>query len=315
MAGRQKTTNYFSHDSNARNDEKLVRLRMRHGAAGYGVYFMLLERLREEADYKSVKDYDMLAFDFRADASLIKSVVEDFGLFAFTPDGAYFYSESFVRRMEVVDTARGVRSAAGRRGMKRRWNSITELSENDNKVVAEVPETDNKVITELSETDNKVITELPEADNEVITMLPKTDNNKQTKKTNKVNKTLPDDGARTREGQVEAKKQPAAGGDVNERLWAAAFLADVWGVQNACAALHVSAVQLSELTGDFQREQAAKGVRHADAADFRRHLFDWARLHLTRSAEQTAKLQKQTNHATDKQKLIDEANHRDLSEL
>ena len=34
--------NYFSHDSNARNDEKVIRLRMKHGAAGYGVYFMLL---------------------------------------------------------------------------------------------------------------------------------------------------------------------------------------------------------------------------------------------------------------------------------
>lgn len=302
MTGRQKTTNYFSHDANARNDEKLVRLRMKHGAAGYGVYFMLLERLREEADYRSVKDYDMLAFDFRADAALIRSVVEDFGLFAFTPDGEYFYSESFVRRMEVVDTARGVRSAAGRRGMQKRWKSAVELSK-----------TDNKSITELSETDNGVITELPKTDNGVITKLPETDNNKQTKKTNKENKTLPDDSARTREGQEKAQKTPAAGGDVCERMWAAAFLADVWGVQNACAALHVSPVQLSELTGDFQREQAAKGVRHTDAADFRRHLFDWARLHLSREADRNEKLKKQASHASDRQKLIDEANQRDLS--
>ena len=44
MATQQiKTTNYFSHDSNARNDERILLLRMKHGAAGYGVYFMLLE--------------------------------------------------------------------------------------------------------------------------------------------------------------------------------------------------------------------------------------------------------------------------------
>ena len=117
MATQQiKSTNYFSHDSNARNDEKLVRLRMRHGAAGYGVYFMLLERLREEADYMSAKDYNMIAFDLRVDAAIVKSVVEDFGLFTFTDDGKCFYSESFTRRMLAMEEARSRRSAAGKKG-------------------------------------------------------------------------------------------------------------------------------------------------------------------------------------------------------
>ena len=111
-----KSTNYFSHDSNARNDEKLVRLRMRHGAAGYGDYIMLLERLREEADYMSAKDYNMIAFDLRVDAAIVKSVVEDFGLFTFTDDGKCFYSESFTRRMLVMEEARSRRSVAGKKG-------------------------------------------------------------------------------------------------------------------------------------------------------------------------------------------------------
>ena len=122
MATRQiKSTNYFSHDSNARNDEKLVRLRMKQGAAGYGVYFMILERLREEADYMSAKDYNMIAFDLRVDAAIVKSVVEDFGLFTFTDDGKCFYSESFTRRMNIKDTLRRQRSEGGKTGMKNRW--------------------------------------------------------------------------------------------------------------------------------------------------------------------------------------------------
>lgn len=122
MATRQiKSTNYFSHDSNARNDEKLVRLRMKQGAAGYGVYFMILERLREEADYMSAKDYNMIAFDLRVDAAIVKSVVEDFGLFTFTDDGKCFYSESFTRRMDIKDTLRRQRSEGGKIGMKNRW--------------------------------------------------------------------------------------------------------------------------------------------------------------------------------------------------
>ena len=122
MATRQiKSTNYFSHDSNACNDEKLVRLRMKQGAAGYGVYFMILERLREEADYMSAKDYNMIAFDLRVDAAIVKSVVEDFGLFTFTDDGKCFYSESFTRRMDIKDTLRRQRSEGGKIGMKNRW--------------------------------------------------------------------------------------------------------------------------------------------------------------------------------------------------
>lgn len=31
---------YFPHDSNARNDAKILKVRMKYGAEGYGVYFM-----------------------------------------------------------------------------------------------------------------------------------------------------------------------------------------------------------------------------------------------------------------------------------
>ena len=120
---KEKKSSYFSHDSNARNSDKLIRLRMRWKAAGYGVYFMILERLREEPNYMSVKDYNMIAFDLREDASMIKSVVEDFGLFVFTDDGKYFYSESFNRRMAIKDEKARKQSEAGRKGMASKWGS------------------------------------------------------------------------------------------------------------------------------------------------------------------------------------------------
>lgn len=120
---------YFSHDSNARNDDKLIRLRMKHGAAGYGVYFMILERLREETDYVSVKDYNIIAFDFRVDAALVKSVVEDFGLFVFTDDGKGFYSESFLKRMEIKDAVRNKRKDAA----AARWGKTSDNIPSENK--------------------------------------------------------------------------------------------------------------------------------------------------------------------------------------
>lgn len=108
---------YFTHDSNARNSDKLIPLRAKMGAEGYGIYFMLLERLREEPEYASVKDYNMLAFDLRVDAAKVKAVVENFGLFAFTDDGKCFYSESFLRRMRVKDE----KSEKARQSARSRW--------------------------------------------------------------------------------------------------------------------------------------------------------------------------------------------------
>lgn len=110
-------TNFYTHDSNARNDEKLLRLRMRHKAAGYGVYFMLLEILRDKKGFMCLKDYNVIAFELREDAALIKSVVEDFGLFVFTEDGKYFYSEPFLQRMEKI----GQVSKARREAAQKRW--------------------------------------------------------------------------------------------------------------------------------------------------------------------------------------------------
>lgn len=134
MATRQsKSTNSFPHDSNARCDEKLVRLRMRHGAAGYGVYFMLLERLRDDADFMSVKDYNMIAFDFRVDAAIVKSVVEDFGLFTFTDDGKCFFSESLNRRMDVKQSIRRRCSDAGKSGADKRWLKVEATPDEEKK--------------------------------------------------------------------------------------------------------------------------------------------------------------------------------------
>ena len=114
---------YFSHDSNARNSDKLINVRMSLGAEGYGIYFMILERLREEENYMSVKDYNMIAFDLRVNSSAVKQLVEDFGLFVFTEDGKYFYSESFLTRMAMKDNESKKKSEAGKKGAQARWGN------------------------------------------------------------------------------------------------------------------------------------------------------------------------------------------------
>ncbi|HKM00696.1 MAG TPA: DUF4373 domain-containing protein [Sedimentibacter sp.] len=140
-----KKTNYFSHDSNARNDDKILAVRMEFGAEGYGIYFMLLERLREDSKYMSIRDYNMIAFDFRTSVDKIKSIVEDFGLFIFTEDGNYFYSENFNERMSIKDEKTEKRSIAGRKGMASRY---AKKQQNDNNVITKLDNLDNNVITD-----------------------------------------------------------------------------------------------------------------------------------------------------------------------
>ena len=121
---------YFSHDSNARNSDKLMRVRMKLGAEGYGIFFMLIERLREEEGYKGTIDYDTLAFDLRVDAEKVKQVVEDYDLFNFTEDGNYFYSDSFNERMEMMDKRAQQRKSKAKKAAEARWNKQSEDTSN-----------------------------------------------------------------------------------------------------------------------------------------------------------------------------------------
>lgn len=68
----------------SRNDDRILKLRMDHGIVGYAVYHMLIEKIAESdrCEY-AIDDYKVLAFDFRVDEQLVKSVAEDYHLFCF----------------------------------------------------------------------------------------------------------------------------------------------------------------------------------------------------------------------------------------
>ena len=112
---------------------------------------MILERMRDANNYMCAKDYNLIAFDLREDAALIKSVVEDFGLFVFTEDGKYFYSESFLKRMGMKDDVSRKRSEAGKKGSARRWNNKGEEKQTDGKAIANLKQTDGKAIARKKE--------------------------------------------------------------------------------------------------------------------------------------------------------------------
>ena len=147
---------WFSHDSNARNDEKIIALRMRHQMEGYGIYFAIIERLRESDSYMCVKDYNIIAFDLRVAAEKVKSIVEDFNLFEFTEDNKYFYSESLINRLIPFDNLTEQRRLAGKKSAEKRSQKIGKFNEierplTENPTTVERPLTENPTNKEYKE--------------------------------------------------------------------------------------------------------------------------------------------------------------------
>lgn len=99
---------YFSHDYNARNDTRLVKLQMKHGLAGLGAYWCIIEMLYEEGGYLPVDEYARITFELRTNYETITSIINDFDLFV--NDGDKFWSESALNRLnkraEISETAR-----------------------------------------------------------------------------------------------------------------------------------------------------------------------------------------------------------------
>ena len=116
---------------------------MRLGAEGYGIYFMILERLRDGANNMSIKDYNILAFDFRVSAEKVKSVIEDFGLFEFTEDKKFFYSKRMIENMKFKNE----KSEKARQSAGKRW----EKKEDD----ANVMQTQSERITNAKQTQSE----------------------------------------------------------------------------------------------------------------------------------------------------------------
>lgn len=102
---------YFSHDFNARNDRKLVKLAMRHGMAGIGVYWCIVEMLYEESGKIMRSECERIAFELRVQCELVESVVHDFDLFVC--DENAFVSASVNRRIQAqINVMNGAKKAA-----------------------------------------------------------------------------------------------------------------------------------------------------------------------------------------------------------
>lgn len=119
-----KDSFYFSHDSNARNDIKIIKLRRQLGLEGYGIYWCLIEMLRETSHFRlSLDCIEDVAFQIGASREKIETVIKSYGLFKV--EEPHFFSDRLVRSMQHFNAHKDRLSEAGKKGMKNRWENGT----------------------------------------------------------------------------------------------------------------------------------------------------------------------------------------------
>ena len=96
-----KTSSYFPHDSNAKDDPKCVALIEQLGCEGYGIFWVLIEILKEQPDYSyPMKLIPSIARKYNTLTDKVNAVVTSYGLFQIEENN-FFYSESLIRRLEM----------------------------------------------------------------------------------------------------------------------------------------------------------------------------------------------------------------------
>lgn len=144
-----KETYYFSHDSNAITDTKILNMRADYGLEGYGLYWTIIEMMRNEEDYKleiskntyrAIKTLTNTTIDVE---KYIQDCLDDYELFK--QDEEKFYSNSLLKRMEVKEK----KSEIARERANKRWNG------NANEMQKQCTSNANK-IKENKEKKNKI---------------------------------------------------------------------------------------------------------------------------------------------------------------
>lgn len=114
---------------------------MREGAAGYGVYWMLLEILRDAPGYKVEYSREVLSYTLHLpEVNLLGRVCEEYNLFDISNDG-YLSCPWLNEAMGEYDERKKKLQEAGRRGAAHRWKG---LSLEDSKPMASLSLEDSK---------------------------------------------------------------------------------------------------------------------------------------------------------------------------
>jgi len=126
-----KDTYYFSHDYHARNDEKILELRVKYGAEGYGLFWMLVETMAEN-DNGGAKAG--LIGGLSLGYGVTKEKLAEFVKYCVEIE--LFYEEDgfiFSRRMKKHKALRLKLVEDGKKGAEKRWGGYSQPNAKESK--------------------------------------------------------------------------------------------------------------------------------------------------------------------------------------
>lgn len=128
-----KSTEYFPHDCNAGDDPKIMLMMAQLGLEAYGIYWILIEYLRQQPGYRApLILLDALSRRYGSSREKFEAVISKFGLFE--SNDLSFYSPSLTRRMEPLDNKR----KRMRENIGKRWSKNTNVLQQYNNGNTEV---------------------------------------------------------------------------------------------------------------------------------------------------------------------------------
>jgi hypothetical protein len=135
----EKEAFYFPHFCNARHDRKIRRLRKELGTEGYGIYFMLLETLREQQDLMyPLEDLDLLAEEFGVSEAKVRVTICNYELFEVDAEEKFFspkmlvYLEPYFKMKEQRKLAG--KASADKRMLNDRSTTVQQSKGKESKV-------------------------------------------------------------------------------------------------------------------------------------------------------------------------------------
>ena len=129
----KKDAFYFPHFCNARHDRKIKRVLKELGIEGYGIYFMLLEVLREQTDFRyPLSEIDLLADEFGTSEQKVRVVICNYGLFEID-ENEMLFSLKLIEFLQPYLKMKEQRSLAGKSSAEKR----KQLTLNDRSTTVE----------------------------------------------------------------------------------------------------------------------------------------------------------------------------------
>lgn len=130
-----KEAYWFRHDSNARNDWKILALRSVYGMEGYGRFWYLIEMMRETENnvlpYNKKPFFYSIISDWKCSIDEAKKFIHDciYEFELFDSDNENFWSQSLIQRLQVYSDQKAKRQEDGRKGGRPRKDAQEQPQE------------------------------------------------------------------------------------------------------------------------------------------------------------------------------------------